>query len=302
MESGLVVRSRSRVFTVRTERGEVPVRVPKRLLREHRDLVDPVAVGDRVRFAPDGDRGILESIEPRRNVLSRPAVGRSGQRQLLAANLDLVVVVVAAATPRWKPATVDRYLVLASAGGIDPLVCLNKIDLAPGEEDEPLLAIYRRLEIPVVPVSAETGEGLPALAERLAGRASVLVGPSGAGKSTLVNRLVPGAGVRVGEISDRTEKGRHTTSWVELLDLPGGGHLIDSPGLRVLGLTGIAPEDLAGHFPEIRERADGCRFQNCRHRAEPDCAVKAAVADGAIAEERYASYARIYASLEAGAG
>lgn len=302
MESGLVVRSQSRVFTVRTASGETPVRVPKRLSREHRDLVDPLAVGDRVTFTPENDRGVLEGIEPRRNVLSRPAVGRSGQRQLLAANLDRVVVVVAARTPRWKPAIVDRYLVLASAAGIAPLVCLNKSDLGPPEEDEAALAVYARLEVPVLRVSAATGQGMEDLVRALTGLASVLVGPSGTGKSTLANRLVPEAAVRVGEVSDQTGRGRHTTTWVELLDLPSGGHLIDSPGLRVLGLSGVPPEDLALHFPEIREHAGGCRFQDCRHRAEPGCAVKAAVAGGAVAEERYASYTRIYASLESGSG
>jgi ribosome biogenesis GTPase len=209
---------------------------------------------------------------------------------------------VAARTPRWKPATVDRYLVLASAAGVSPLVCLNKIDLAPPGEDEAALAVYERLEIPVVRVSAVTGEGVGDLVGNLTGRASVLMGPSGAGKSTLVNLLVPGAAVRVGEVSDRTTKGRHTTSWVELLDLPGGGHLIDSPGLRVLGLGGIPPEELDRHFPEIRERAGECRFQDCRHRAEPGCAVKEAVEAGAVAATRYDSYARIHDSLESGSG
>jgi ribosome biogenesis GTPase len=300
---GLVVRARSRSFTLRVYDGEeVPAVVPKKLRFRAPDLVDPVAVGDRVRWTPVREGALVVEVLPRENALFRPASGRIGKRQVLAANLDLAVVVLAAREPVWKPSTLDRYLVLASVGGVAAMVCINKVDLDPAVREAPELEIYPDLGIPVLFVSARTEEGMDELRERLAQGVAVLLGPSGAGKTSLVNRLVPEAELRVGEISERTQKGRHTTTWVEMIPLPSGGSLVDSPGLRVLDLSGLPPEELAGHFPEFRERAQGCRFQDCRHLAEPDCAIKEAVEAGRIAGHRYLSYRRIHESLSAGEG
>jgi ribosome biogenesis GTPase len=286
---GVVVRAQSRRFTVRVG-GE-----------EHH-VVDPVAVGDTVRVRVERDDTVIEEVLPRRNALSRPASGRGNQRQMIAANLDAAAVVLATAEPEWKPATIDRYLVLASSAGIDGIVVLNKIDLDPEVRGSSELEAYRDLGIPVVFTSAVSGEGIDALSAALGTGTAVLLGPSGAGKTSLMNRLVPGADRRVEAISGSTGKGRHTTTWVERLDRPRGGHLIDSPGLRVLDLSGVEPQDLAGHFPELERLAPRCRFPDCRHRAEPGCAVKAAVADGSVREHRYDSYLRIMDSLERGAG
>ncbi len=299
---GLVVRVRSRAFTVRVGGRDRPAHLPKRL--RHRDpaSVDPVAVGDRVRVSLAGDEAQMEEVLPRRNALGRPASGRPGKRQILAANLDLAAVVLSVRDPEWKPATLDRYLVLASHAGIPAAVCLNKVDLDPAVRQHPGLGVYPELGYPVLFLSARTGAGLEALRARIGGGTGVLLGPSGAGKSSLINRLVPGAGLRVGEVSDRTGKGRHTTTWVEMLDLPGGGSLVDSPGLRVLDLSGLDPSALAAHFPEMIRRAPECRFQDCRHLAEPGCAIKEAVAAGGIAPHRYDSYRRIHDSLERGEG
>lgn len=301
--NGVVVKVQSRRFTVRAGGEETHVVVPNRLRHEAPEWVDPVAVGDAVRLRREGDEFVIEEVLPRRNGLSRPASGRGGKRQLIAANLDAAAVVLAAAEPEWKPATIDRYLVLASAADVTGIVVINKIDLDPGTRDRSELEAYRTdLGIPVVFTSALLGEGIDALAAALGARTAVLLGPSGAGKTSLLNRLVPGAGRRVDAISDSTGKGRHTTTWVERLDLPDGGHLIDSPGLRVLDLSGVAPEDLARHFPEIARLAPGCRFPDCRHRAEPDCAVKAGVEAGTVRAHRYDSYLRIMESLERGRG
>jgi len=300
---GLVVRARSRSFTLRVYDGEeVSAVVPKKLRYRAPELVDPLAVGDRGRWTPVREGALIEEVLPRDNALSRPASGRSGKRQVLAANLDLAVVVLAAREPVWKASTVDRYLVLASVGGVPAMICINKVDLDPGVRQSAELGVYLELGIPVVFVSARTEAGMDALRGRLARGASVLLGPSGVGKTSLVNRLVPEAELRVGEISERTQKGRHTTTWVEMIPLPSGGSLVDSPGLRVLDLSGLRPEDLADHFPEFRERAGACRFQDCRHLSEPGCAVKEAVEAGAVAGHRYLSYRRIHDSLVAGEG
>lgn len=301
-DTALVIRSRSRTFTARYRGEEIPVHVPKKLRFQNPDLVDPVAVGDRVRITVAEGEGVIEEILPRRNGFSRPASGRRGKRQLVAANLDLAVVVMATAEPVWKPATIDRYLVLASSAGVPPAVVINKIDLDPETPRHPDLEAYRTLGIPVLTVSAETGEGTGDLLELLSERTSVLLGPSGVGKSSLLNRLVPDALARVSAISDRTGKGTHTTTWVELWDLPRGGKVVDSPGLRVLDLTGVEPEYLGDHFPEIHARAPECRFPDCRHLAEPGCAVKEGVESGEVPAQRYDSYVRIHKSLTAGRG
>jgi ribosome biogenesis GTPase len=272
-------------------------------LRFHeQDTVDPLAVGDRVRVRPSGEDLVVEEVLARRNSLSRPASGRANRRQVIAANLDLVVIVMSVADPPWKPATVDRYLVLASRAGIPGLLCLSKIDLAPEAATHPALEVYRGLGIPALVASTIGEPGVGALAAALTGKVGVLLGPSGTGKSSLLNALAPGLDLPVGEVSGRTGKGQHTTSWVEMLDLPGGGHVVDSPGLRVLDLTGVEPGELEVHFPEIRARAGACRFPDCRHVAEPDCAVKLAVENGELAPFRYDSYQRIRKSLESGRG
>ncbi len=299
---GLVVRAQSHSFIVRAPEGEFPAFLPKKLRFRNSGLVDPVAVGDEVVLDLSAAQAAIEEILPRRNLLARQALGRVGKRQILAANIDVAVVVLAAADPAWKPATLDRYLVLASFNSVPAVVCMNKIDLDPELRGSGELAVYPRLGMPVVFASALSGEGVEGIRELLAGKTAVLLGPSGAGKSSLINRLVPMAGLRVGELSIQTGKGSHTTTWVEMLDLPGGGRLVDSPGLRVLDLTGLDPAELVNHFPELRELAPRCRFPDCRHLSEPDCAVQEGLAEGSVAPHRYQSYRRIHHSLEAGEG
>lgn len=301
-QQGLVIRAQSRRFTVRTSSRELHALVPKGLRHRHPEFVDPVAVGDEVTVALSRTRGVIQAFRPRRNGIVRPASGRGGKRQLIAANVDLAGVVMAAAEPEFKTTTIDRYLVMASKSGISGFVILNKIDLNPSVTNEPELEAYRGLGIPVLFTSASSGAGIDEISGQLAGRTSVLLGPSGVGKTSLINGLIPGAELPVEPVSARTQKGRHATTWVEMLDLPQGGHLIDSPGLRVLDLSDVEPRDLAGHFPEVADLAPDCRFPDCRHRAEPDCAVKTAVEEGSVYEHRYRSYLRILESLESGQG
>lgn len=294
-----MVRVKSREFTVEADGERRVVVVPKRLRFEDEANVDPVAVGDRVDLTGDPPR--VQSVEPRANEIGRPASGRRGRRQVFAANLDLAVIVLSARSPVWKPATLDRYLVLASASGIAAGVCLNKIDLDPSVREAPELSVYAELGIPIRFTSVPGGEGLEALGTLLAGKICVFLGPSGAGKSSLIGALT-GHEAITGEVSERTGKGQHTTTWVEMIPIPGGGGVVDSPGLRVLDLTGVEAGELAGHFPELAARASGCRFNDCGHREEPGCAVKAAVEAGEIAAHRYDSYLRIGRSLRSGLG
>ncbi|TPW14512.1 MAG: ribosome bioproteinis GTPase, partial [bacterium] len=262
---GRVISARSRSFTVETADGRLTCRVLKGLRNRFPNLVDPVTVGDivKVRRGNESD-STIEEVAPRVNKISRPAVGREDHEQLIAANLGRAVI-VQAVEPQWKTSTWDRYLVMAALGRVPPILALNKIDLDPDSVNAPEFDVYRALGIPVQAVSARTGEGLTELVGQLAGGISVFIGPSGVGKSSLINALGPGMGLRTGELSRGTGKGRHTTSWTELLQLDQGIEIVDSPGLRVLGLWGLDAHELAPLFPEFKDLLDGCRFRGCTH-------------------------------------
>lgn len=258
--------------------------------------LSPVA-GDRVRVQFD-DRGsaVIATIEPRASELARQA-GGGRRRQVLAANLDTLVIVVAP-EPAPEPGIVDRYVAAAEALGLAPILVFNKIELdesgGPDWLDE-----FPTIGYPLIRLSAATGDGVDELARRLGRHTAALVGQSGVGKSTLLNRLVGESVAREGDISDKTGEGRHTTTTTRLYPLTDGpGALIDSPGVRDFHLWPIPPESIAGLFREIRETAAGCRFNDCRHDAEPGCAVRAAVEEGAISPRRYRSFLRLREQME----
>jgi ribosome biogenesis GTPase / thiamine phosphate phosphatase len=257
-----------------------------------RRLQDAVC-GDRVEWAP-GEAGndVVTAILPRRNLLER--LDPRGQIRAVAANIDQVVLVAARRPPPQWP-LVDRYLVAIETLEATALLVINKADLedSAAEDTRPMEALYRGLGYDVLHTSATTGLGLDTLRARLKGCTSVLVGQSGVGKSSLIQALLPDEDLRIGEVSEATGEGRHTTTAARLYHLPGGGDLIDSPGVRDFTPPPLPPAALARGFVEFRPHLGHCRFHNCVHDREPGCAVKAAVASGEISAERYASYMAI---------
>jgi ribosome biogenesis GTPase len=277
-------------------------------VREVRRLgvMEPVVAGDRVRLrhAPSSGtsipEGVIEEVFPRRRELTRQAVtdGSVPVAQTLLANLDQVLLVFAAADPYPAHGLVDRFLVSCEYGQLPAVLVINKCDL---EIDDILahdLGVFEAAGYPVLRVSATTGFGIDELRALVHGRTSVLVGPSGVGKSTLLNTLEPGLGLRVGEISAATGKGRHTTRFAQLIPLSGGGFLADTPGLRQLALWQVPADLLDQQFPEFRPFLGHCRFGNCAHVDDDGCAVRDAVERGVVDERRYLSYVKLFTESE----
>lgn len=254
-----------------------------------------LAVGDDVVIRQDDSTGAwsIAEILPRRSRLSRKTPGRATTERIVAANVDQVVVVFALRKPEPHPAMLDRFLVIAEANHLAARIVINKLDLADEAEARTIFGLYEGLGYPLHYTSCKQETGLEALREGLKGRTSSLAGPSGVGKSSLLNALYPGLGLRVGEISASVNKGRHTTVGAYLHPLPDGGFVVDTPGLREIGLWGIPGRGLDECFPEMRERKAECRFSDCSHTKEPDCAVLEALERGEIARSRYDSYLKL---------
>jgi ribosome biogenesis GTPase len=259
----------------------------------------PIAPGDRVLLGllPDGT-GVIDRVLPRERVLSRK-LPRSKREieQVVVANAEQLVVVASLAEPRLNRRLLDRFLVIGGEAGLSCAVVLNKVDLVGEAERRGAARVYELAGYRVIPACAVDGRGVSDLADLLAGRFSVVAGPSGAGKSSLLNAVEPGLGIRVGDVSSKTGKGRHTTSSITLFRLSRGGLVADTPGFRELGLWRVSPDDLDSLFPEIGRLSARCRFRGCSHGPEPGCAVKEAVEKGDVDTERYESYLKLRAEL-----
>jgi len=280
---GRIVKIISNFCYVDTEKGLVPCKARGVFKKK---ALTPL-VGDRVSLSWDGgEYGIIQAIHPRSNQLFRPPV----------ANMDQVCLVFSVAEPPLSLVLLDRFLVHVEAHRFPALLCFSKMDLLPLQELETAeqfyqtCEIYKKIGYPVIPISVRTGEGLDQLIERLQGKTTVLAGQSGVGKSSLLNALIPGSNMETAEISKKLGRGRHTTRHVELLSLPQGGYLVDTPGFSQLDFQGISSGKLADAFPEFAAYSMHCRFRSCLHWKEPDCGVREAVAEGAIAPTRYEHY------------
>lgn len=262
-----------------------------------------LAVGDLVRLVPTAaQEGTIAFIEPRRSTLVRQDI-RGTQEQIIASNIDQAILIFSLVSPPLKPALIDRYLIASEKGSIQPLIVLNKVDLL--EEASPeenakyrdVLAIYQKLRIPILAVSSKTGEGIEELKRRMQHRCSAFAGQSGVGKSSLLNRLF-GFQLKTGALTEKTQKGSHTTTVAELLTLPEGGYCIDTPGVRSFSLWNFTKEDILHHFREIQASAKRCKYPDCLHREEPDCAVQRALKRGTISRLRFESYLSLLEETE----
>lgn len=292
-QKGLVITHFGQQLDIEALEGEHAGRVFRCFQRSN---LEPLVSGDEVAWQPGEPLGVVVANMPRRSVLRRPST--FGDIRPVAANIDTVLIVIAP-LPEPHGNLVDRYLVAAELTGLVPVVLLNKTDLVNNDNRkalDTLLDRYQRIGYQVLRVSGRTGDGLPALHERLKRHTSIFVGQSGVGKSALLNSLMPGVNTLEGALSEGVDKGRHTTTAARLFHFPEGGNLIDSPGIREFGLWHISPAELIEGFCEFRPFLGHCRFRDCKHQQEPGCRILAAVEAGDIDPERLASYRQILES------
>lgn len=291
---GRVLRVQGLVSIVRQDDGTLRHCATRRLLKTlSTDQRHVVAAGDIVWVRPEGEKeGIIERVEPRHGILCRASRKR---QHVLVTNVDQVLVVTSASQPRLKPNLLDRYLITAEKAGIEPILCINKVDLVDVTELQPLVGVYSQLGYRVLLISATEGWGIGVLRDLLKSRETAVTGQSGVGKSSLLNAIDPGLKLRVQSVSQDTEKGKHTTTTSELIPLSAGGFVVDTPGIRQFQLWDVIPEEVAGYFRDLRPYVSHCRYPDCTHTHEDPCAVKDAVADGYINIRRYESYLQIHA-------
>jgi ribosome biogenesis GTPase len=293
--NGMVHRVGGGVYTVVLESGDTVEASLRGRLKLEKRVGDQVVIGDRVRVEETGDGArVIEEVHARETTITR---SRFGGRTLkvLVANADRLLVVVAASRPKPRRDLIDRLLVVGELGGVEPVIVVNKMDLdASGEVAGELEQVYVPLGYDVLRVSALASEGMDRLSEQLCEGIAALAGPSGVGKSSLVNALEPEHELRTGELSRKRGTGRHTTVSSSLIQLRCGGLVADTPGFSDVGVWGVPKEELDGCFPEFHDRRSSCRFRECSHLHEPDCAVRAAFDEGEIDSGRFESYRALY--------
>jgi len=297
---GLVTKSTGSWYQVQTPDGRrYDCRIKGKFRIKGLTTTNPVAVGDKVDFElePEQEQGVITKLYDRRNYIIRKSINLSKQAQIIAANLDQAFLVVTLASPRTSLGFIDRFLVTAEAYDIPASLVYNKLDMFSKEGLEILSEykmVYEKLGYPCYEVSALKGTNIPALKGKLKDKITLFSGHSGVGKSSLMNAILPDLDLRTMEVSEWSDKGMHTTTFAEMYDLPGGGSIIDTLGIRELGVIDIEQQELSHFFPEMRSRLNQCRFNNCRHINEPGCAVLEALEEGNIEPSRYESYLSIY--------
>ena len=296
--NGRVIKSFGKRFIVSTSDGTFDCDLRGKFRLKSRKTVTPVAVGDQVSILVETPPyGVIESLHPRRNKISRPDIMHPDREQVIVANCDQLIVVGSIAQPRLKLGAIDRFLLVAEKNDMAGVVVINKVDLGHESNLQRAVEIYKSAGYPVVTASAVAKGGVDQLREIVQLKTSLFCGHSGVGKSSLLNALQPGLTIATGEVSESTGKGIHTTTAAELHPLNFGGFIVDTPGIRVIGLWDLTAEQLPDLYPEFRAREDECKFRNCMHLGEPDCAVLALLQNGKIARERYDGYLRIRETL-----
>jgi ribosome biogenesis GTPase len=271
-----------------------------RFFEEESEEKSPVAVGDQVEVKQEGDEGVIERVLPRRTQVARPTPRQPRQRQVMAANVDVLVAMATLRQPKVRTSLVDRLLAAAEAARLEGLVVLNKIDLCKAEEVESFRSRFESLGYPTFAISVQERSGLDALDERLRGKLTILLGHSGVGKSSLLNAFDPTLDLKTGALTRRHDKGSHTTTHSSLIRLPQGALVVDCPGIREFGLTDVTPAELGHHFVDLRPFHHQCRYPDCTHAHEPDCAVRIALESGKIRPDRYENYRRLLDELQGG--
>lgn len=301
MRSGTVRRALGGVYEVETPEGVIEAALRGRIKRDER-TGEKVVVGDRVDVdeEPAGEKTVwvIVRVHERTTVLARRAPGKAPRPKAIVANVDQVLVVFAAANPDPHLRMLDRFLVIAESSDVAPVIVVNKTDLTGMEAARRIFAPYERAGYTVHYTATRQGVGVDEVREALCGRLSALSGPSGVGKSSLLNAVQPGLGLRVSEVSQAVNKGRHTTVTAQLIPLECGGWVADTPGLRELGLWEIERDQLQFYFPEFEPLLGGCRYPTCTHTHEPGCAVRAAADAGEVDRGRYESYQRMFSGEE----
>ena len=292
---GFVIKNTGSWYSVKTDDGKVvECKIKGNFRLKGIRSTNPVAVGDNVEIALNSEgTAFITHIEERRNYIIRKSQNLSKQSHILAANVDQAFLIVTVNYPQTSTTFIDRFLASAEAYSVPVVLVFNKCDILSDDErhyQQAMIHLYETIGYECREVSAATGEGVDGLHELLKGKITLLSGNSGVGKSTLINKILPEANLRTAEISDAHNTGMHTTTFSEMLELPEGGYIIDTPGIKGFGTFNMEPEELTSYFPEIFHFSKGCKFSNCTHTHEPGCAVLKAIDDHFIAQSRYQSY------------
>lgn len=302
--TGIVYKSTGSWYSVKDESGRFYNARMKGVFKlDDITSTNPIAVGDMVDFEKDAEEGsvIIHKIHDRKNYINRQSPRAKHQRHIVASNLDQSLLLATIKDPRTSQGFIDRFLVACEMYHVPAAIIFNKTDVykeKDWQQYEKLRAIYESVGYKVFPISIKNNEGIEQVQTILQNKTSLISGHSGVGKSSFINAIMPGVNIKTKDVSGWSGKGQHTTTFAEMYDLPFNGRIIDTPGMREFGLVDVEKEELSGYFPEMRERLNGCQFNNCKHINEPDCAIKQAVIDGEIDEDRYVSYYNILESLK----